>query len=92
MGLVICLVVGMFAGWLVAAIQEVDEGILARMGIGLLGGLIGNLSVGVIDNAAMAGMTDFSWISALFSVVGAFMLLGLASKSSSINYFRSRPQ
>lgn len=82
MGLIVCMILGIVTGWLVGAIQEVDEGMFARMGIGMLGGIIGNLVAGLISKSALSSMINITWLNAVLSIVGAFVFLGVAQKAS----------
>jgi uncharacterized membrane protein YeaQ/YmgE (transglycosylase-associated protein family) len=75
------MVAGIFTGWLVAAVQEVDEGVLSRMGVGLLGGLAGGITASVFSNSATMG--HITLIGVVCSIVGALILLGLTSRLAS---------
>jgi len=78
MGLLVCMLLGMFTGWVVAALKEVDEGIFAKMGLGLIGGLLGGVVASLFsDSAAMGHVT---LLGSIAGIVGAFALLGITSR------------
>ena len=80
MALVWFALIGAFIGWLAAAIEEVDEGVFARIGIGMVGAMVGVLIAALFD--VNSTMTNFSWTGVLFSVVGAVLLVGVVNRSS----------
>lgn len=82
MGLVIGMVLGAFIGWLLAAVEELDEGILARLGVGLLGGVIGSFAAGML---AHESVWKLGWLSVVFSIAGAITLLVIARGTASYN-------
>jgi len=78
MGLIVCVLVGIFVGWLVAALQQVDEGMLSRMGMGAIGGLLGGVAmVFILENGD--AMRDISLPAIAASILGALLLLGIFS-------------
>lgn len=75
MGLVLLVLDGVFVGWLAAAIEEVDEGILARMGIGALGAVLTAVLLAIFS--VTAEVTKVTWASVLVTATGAGLLLGV---------------
>lgn len=75
MGLVLFVVVGAFTGWLTAAIEEVDAGIFARIGIGSIGALFG--AILLIIFSGRPAVTEPSWINVLAGTIAAVVFLSL---------------
>jgi uncharacterized membrane protein YeaQ/YmgE (transglycosylase-associated protein family) len=82
MGLIVCVVIGLFIGWLSAAADEVDKGIFARMGIGALGAMVGIALVTLFVNDL--AMMYSSWLDVFASIVGAIAVLSLAKRSRDV--------
>ena len=79
MGLVLFVIGGAFVGWLAAAIEEVDEGVLARMGLGVLGAMLGGTLLAVVGGST--AFTQATWAGVIVAVVGAALLLGVVNLS-----------
>lgn len=80
MGLVLFVVCGAFVGWLAAAVEEVDEGVLARMGIGILGAVLSGVLLVVVEGNR--AITDLTWVGVFVGLIGATTLLGLVNLAS----------
>jgi uncharacterized membrane protein YeaQ/YmgE (transglycosylase-associated protein family) len=81
MSLLLYVAIGLFIGWISAAVAEVDEGIFARMGIGVLGAFLGvALSTLFIYGETM---THLSPITVGSSIVCSVLLINLLTTSLS---------
>jgi uncharacterized membrane protein YeaQ/YmgE (transglycosylase-associated protein family) len=80
MGLILFALVGAFIGWLAAAIEEVDEGVLARIGVGAVGAIIGICAISILSDTQ--SVTKISWLGIVISIIGAVILLGIINRSN----------
>jgi uncharacterized membrane protein YeaQ/YmgE (transglycosylase-associated protein family) len=72
MGLFLIILLGLFVGWLVAAVLELDEGILASMALGVAGALAGGVLL-QLTGKDPASMLSLNWGGLLCATVGAFI-------------------
>lgn len=79
MSYMVILVIGLFIGWLVAAMLELDEGVFANMALGAIGATIGSL----VPRLFMG--QHGSLVYMVWSVLGAFCLTGVARIITSPN-------
>ncbi len=76
MGVLIFVAIGLFIGWLVAAILEFDEGIFAHMGLGAIGALFGAFLV-VILSHHLYSMTSPSDDCMLWSAFSSLLIASI---------------
>lgn len=79
MGLISWLVVGGLAGWLASKIMGSDHkmGLLANIGVGVLGAFIGGFIVSFLGGS---GVTGFNLWSILVSLLGSVVLIWIVRK------------
>ena len=77
MGWIITLIIGGIVGWLASIIMKTNAqmGILANVGVGVVGSLLGFWLAGVLGIAAMGGILRF-----LIAVAGAVLLIFVLRK------------
>lgn len=72
MGWIVAIITGIIAGWIAEKIMRRNHGLLTNLIVGVLGGLIGNFVLGLLNLAP----TGNSWIYSLgAAVLGAVLLL-----------------
>ena len=78
MGILAWIVLGGIAGWIATLItgQDAAYGILGNIIIGILGALLGGFLYGLIGGS---GVTGFNVTSVVIAVVGAVVVLWVAS-------------
>jgi len=75
-GLIVCVIVGLFIGWLSAAIDDIDEGIFARMGVGALGAILGLALVTMFfDGEAASHLTALDVLASLLATITMITLV-----------------
>lgn len=84
MGLLLVVFLGAFTGWLAAAIEEVDEGVLLRIGIGIVGSVLGSL-IAALTQLTTKAMMDISWPTIVLCVFTAVLSLSIYGKLSQSN-------
>lgn len=79
MGLISWLIVGGLAGWLASKIMGTDHkmGLLANIGVGVLGAFIGGFIVSFLGGS---GVTGFNLWSILVSLLGSVVLIWIVRK------------
>ena len=79
MGLFSWLIVGGLAGWLASKIMGTDRqmGLLANIGVGIVGGFLGGLIVGLLGGT---GVTGLNLWSILVSLLGSVALIWIVRK------------
>ena len=79
MGLISWLIVGGLAGWLASKIMGSDHkmGLLANIGVGVLGAFIGGFIVSLLGGS---GVTGFNLWSILVSLLGSVVLIWIVRK------------
>ncbi|MGH7240905.1 MAG: GlsB/YeaQ/YmgE family stress response membrane protein [Candidatus Saccharimonadales bacterium] len=84
MGVLFLVVLGIVVGWLGAAIAEVDEGVFARMGVGIVGAFLGGLLMFVLTGKDPIFAT--SWLELLFGIIGAAVMLNIVGHLATADY------
>ncbi|WP_312942760.1 GlsB/YeaQ/YmgE family stress response membrane protein [Oscillibacter sp.] len=78
MGILGWIVIGALAGWIASMITDNDQkmGAGANIAVGIIGGFLGGLIMNLLGGS---GITGFNLWSLLVAVVGAVILLWIAS-------------
>ncbi|HWT55821.1 MAG TPA: hypothetical protein VN031_02185 [Candidatus Microsaccharimonas sp.] len=71
-------------GWLGAAIAEVDEGVFARMGVGIAGAFLGGLLLFVLTG--QDPLSSLGWLGSLLGIIGAAVLLNIFGHLRVVDY------
>ena len=79
MGLISWLIVGGLAGWLASKIMGTDRqmGLLANIGVGVVGAFLGGLLVGILGGTGVTGLNLWSILVAL---LGSVVLIWIVRK------------
>ncbi len=71
LGLIGSIIVGGLAGWIASMIMKADTGILANIGLGILGAVVLNFLLGLLNIYA-----SDAWITQLFvGLIGACLVI-----------------
>jgi uncharacterized membrane protein YeaQ/YmgE (transglycosylase-associated protein family) len=72
------LVIGLIAGWLASMIMgRGGYGIVGDIVVGLIGAFIGGLIADLLDVGGPSAGDPFSWVSLIFAVIGAIVLIAI---------------
>jgi uncharacterized membrane protein YeaQ/YmgE (transglycosylase-associated protein family) len=72
------LVIGLIAGWLASIIMgRGGYGIVGDIVVGLIGAFIGGLIADLLDIGGPSAGDPFSWVSLIFAVIGAIVLIAI---------------
>jgi len=72
------LVIGLIAGWLASMIMgRGGYGIVGDIVVGLIGAFIGGLIADLLDIGGPSAGDPFSWVSLIFAVIGAIVLIAI---------------
>lgn len=79
MGLISWLIVGGLAGWIASKIMGTDAqmGLLANIGVGIVGAFVGGLIVGILGGSGVTGLNLWSILVALG---GSIVLIWIVRK------------
>ena len=75
MSLISTIVVGLLAGWLASLVMKTKTGLLANLGLGVVGGIIGGWVGGLITGLDL--MSGINLTSVLVALVGAIIVIDL---------------
>lgn len=77
MGLISWLIVGGLAGWIASKIMGTDRqmGLLANIGVGVVGAFLGGLIVGILGGSGVTGLNLWSILVALLGSVALIWIV-----------------
>ncbi len=76
MGILSWIILGGLAGWIASMVMDTNKsmGVLANIGVGIVGALIGGFLVSVLGGA---GITGFNLWSLAVAILGSIILLAI---------------
>jgi uncharacterized membrane protein YeaQ/YmgE (transglycosylase-associated protein family) len=76
MSLIIALILGAIIGWLGARLMGREEGIIASIGIGIVGALIGGMLARIFGSGTQSYLA-FTWSGVAWSLIGAVIFAAI---------------